>query len=494
MRICRLLSSTVCRCTMMAAFVGAISSPTAILAQVKDFPYDARVVSDEVFIRSGGGESFYPTQRLTRDARITVFRHDPGGWYMITPPEGAFSWIPARYVQRVSETEGVVQNVDEKGREANTPVFAGSDFGDDAYVYQVALRNGTRVHIKGQQILTTETGREDMFRIEPPKREFRWIPGSAVVPVDERVRVQHNSDPYAVPSNVERRAPGVATAQAEGGVTEVPPVSVPVTSRMVQLQNIRAERERLADIDRRFQEMLHREPSEWDLNTIESDYRSLQNSATHKPLAGQIELRFPAIQRYRQRKAEYDDFKRLTSETERKDSELLASGNLSNQMAFAPFSAGPEQFAAAGMAPQLSDNILFGDDSIIAQNPGPAPPETAGVTGPSVSFNGTTSAPFPLESAGTPDALAGAGGGRIDGRSRYVGAGVIQKTPGSEGADHYVLMTPSGRVLAHVTGTGDVSLEDYVGKQVGVHGRRFFKREINSDYIEISGLETVRLQ
>ncbi|MCA9058834.1 MAG: hypothetical protein KDA85_10050 [Planctomycetaceae bacterium] len=349
-----------------------------------------------------------------------------------------------------------------------------------------------------------------MFRIAPPQREFRWIPGSAVVPVDERLRLQHNNDPYAVPSNVtQRTTPGNNPQTAAiGGVTEVPPVNVPRTSRMVQLQNLRTEREQLADIDRRFREMLLHDPSQWDLNGIETSYRNLQKSVTHKPLAGQIELRYPAIERYRQRKAQFDDFKRLTSETERRDAELLASGNspFPGGGMLAGFSAGPEQFTVGSPAPQLSENVLFGDDSaMFAQTPADAADDSfsplipAESSGPFSGWadNGVASAAPSSPATGISPGTAGstlAGGTRVDGRTRYVGAGVIQRAPGEAESGDYVLMTPSGRVLAHVKGTGDVSLEEYVGHSVGVHGRRYFKSDINSDYIEISGLETVKLQ
>ena len=35
-------------------------------------------------------------------------RQDPGGWYMIDPPKGSFSWIPERFVKRINDTEGEV--------------------------------------------------------------------------------------------------------------------------------------------------------------------------------------------------------------------------------------------------------------------------------------------------------------------------------------------------------------------------------------------------
>ena len=71
--------------------------PSTSCAQIKEFPYEATVVAEEAYIRSGAGESYYPTQKLPRETTVIVHRHDPGGWYMIDPPQGSFSWIPERF-------------------------------------------------------------------------------------------------------------------------------------------------------------------------------------------------------------------------------------------------------------------------------------------------------------------------------------------------------------------------------------------------------------
>jgi len=66
--------------------------------QSRKFPYQAIITENETYIRSGPGSRYYPTARLSQGANVTVHRHDPGGWYMIAPPSGSFSWIRAEYV------------------------------------------------------------------------------------------------------------------------------------------------------------------------------------------------------------------------------------------------------------------------------------------------------------------------------------------------------------------------------------------------------------
>ena len=54
-------------------------------------------------------------------------------------------------------------------------------------------------------------------------------------------------------------------------------------------------------------------------------------------------------------------------------------------------------------------------------------------------------------------------------------------------------MSPAGKILADLKTTGSVSLDSYVGQQVGVQGTRFSEKE-KRDVIEVSALEPVQLR
>ena len=43
------------------------------------FPYRACALSDDVYVRSGPGQNYYPTDKLKRGQEVEVYRHDPGG-------------------------------------------------------------------------------------------------------------------------------------------------------------------------------------------------------------------------------------------------------------------------------------------------------------------------------------------------------------------------------------------------------------------------------
>ncbi len=457
--------------------------PSTSSAQIKEFPYEARVVAEEAFIRSGAGESYYPTQKLPRETTVTVHRHDPGGWYMIDPPQGSFSWIPERFVKRLSDTEGEVTD-------ENSAVWVGSDFGDEVSVFQRRMKAGEKVTILGQREIDTDSGIQSMLKIAPPARERRWIPGSAVVPADPLKRQQANTDPYAVPGNAKRPDGAIVTPKQtldsrtamHGGVSDVPEIGP--SEQLTRLQLMRGEQQRLASIDHRFREMILQNSSTWDLDAIESDYRSLQQSASHKPVSGQIDMRYPAIERYRRRLVQLQDVKQLTSRTEVRDAELLArhSGGTSGPGTPTPAlptqsiaSAGPESVQIAGQSQQLSDAFA----TFLAGAP-TAVPSAGDVI--AVGASGTDGSPPSTNvlPASSP-------------QNRYIGAGIVQRVAAEGQSSGFVLMTPSGRVLADLKPTGDVRLEAFVGQQVGVQGSRWSEND-KRDMIEVSALETVRIR
>jgi hypothetical protein len=434
-------------------------------AQVRKFPYQARVVVDQVHVHSGGGEDFYATQSLQKDAVVTVLRHDPGGWYMIQPPSGSFSWIKQKFVNKTSGSEGEVVGSD-------AVVFVGSEFGDEITVWQRKLNAGDKVKILGQREIDTLAGPQQMYRIAPPAREYRWIQGASLVPVDAKIRQQHDSDPWRLPSSIgsDQRSPQLRSSgqPSQGGDTTMP---VQPSRQLVRLQQIRSEQRQLRDIDERFRSMILGDQSGWDLNAIEADYRALQNEATYRPLSGQIDLRYPAIDRYRQRKAEIEDFKRLTSQTEKRDAELLAKRDEARSMT--------ASFAGFDGSLQL-DGLAAADEwTTEASNPFAEFEMNASMTTPSA----------PATTAQASQTI------NIPAGSRYIGAGILTRSDAQNGSSGYVLTNSAGKILAHVAPSGsDINLDSHVGQQVGLHGTRYFKDDIKSDYIEVSGLEQVRLR
>lgn len=446
-----MLKNLVC---IALAFISVTAS-----AQTRKFPYQAQITVDEVYVRSGGGEQFYPTTSLKRGSKVKVLRHDPGGWCMIEPPKGSFSWVPTRYVRSTSGASGEIID-------GNVVVFVGSGFGDETNVWQRRMQAGEKVTILGVQQVDTMSGPKEMYKIVPPAREFRWIPGSAIVPTDQAARERRDRNPYQVPSEIAERqnvAPVPSSVTASPSVTARPSRFSP-SQRLVKLKQIREEQRALQELDQRFRYMIMSAPAEWDLDKLEQDYLQLQSKSTYKPIAGQIDLRYPAIYRYRQRKAKLEDFNRMTSETEKRDAQLMAS-----------------QFGLPAPTVQSTPPLTSSVPSVAATN-----------FGPTVQFNPQGTTPSSLSIPGTV-ANSGTVSSGSAGNSKYIGAGYLQKR-GTDSAQQYLLTSPTGDVLARLTPDGTIDLDKFVGQSVGLQGKRWFDPELKTDRIEVSNLEPVNIR
>ena len=141
-------------------------------------PYNAKVVAERAFVRSGSGEPFYSTSALGRGSVVRVERQDPNGYCMVRPTRNCFSWVSTQYVRETESGKGVVVN-------SQAVVFVGSSLKATANVWQVRLKAGDAVKILGNQQVHTINGPMSAYRIEPPDGEYRWIRASALVPTDE---------------------------------------------------------------------------------------------------------------------------------------------------------------------------------------------------------------------------------------------------------------------------------------------------------------------
>jgi hypothetical protein len=155
------------RSVLLAAFsVGA-----------EEFPYKAYLNANDVYVRSGPGKNYYPTDKLQRGAEVEVYRHDPGGWYAIRPPEDSYSWIAGRQLNILEDNLAEVIRPD-------VVAYVGSKFSDVHDVRQVKLDQGELVEILGEKrFVSPDNGAaETWYKIAPPRGEFRWVFGRFVVP------------------------------------------------------------------------------------------------------------------------------------------------------------------------------------------------------------------------------------------------------------------------------------------------------------------------
>ena len=104
------------------------------------FPYKAYITADDVYVRSGPGENYYPTDKLKAGTEVEVYRHDPGGWFAIRPPKDSFSWVSSRHLQLDGNNLATV--TDER-----VAARVGSRMSDTRDVIQVRLHKGEVVEV-----------------------------------------------------------------------------------------------------------------------------------------------------------------------------------------------------------------------------------------------------------------------------------------------------------------------------------------------------------
>jgi SH3-like domain-containing protein len=136
-------------------------------AAQQTFPYTTIVASDDVYVRSGPGQNYYPTEKLRRGQSVEVYRHDPGGWCAIRPVEGSYSWVSGRFIKPIDDHVGVIVEDGVSSR-------VGSHFSDNRDVIQVRLQNGEEVAIL-ESPQQNSRGRDSWYKIAPPSGEFRWV-------------------------------------------------------------------------------------------------------------------------------------------------------------------------------------------------------------------------------------------------------------------------------------------------------------------------------
>ena len=215
-----LLAATLFCCTLTAS--------TSRGEQV--FPYKAFITADDVYVRSGPGQSYYPTDKLKASQEVEVYRHDPGGWYAIRPPEASFSWVSGRFLKPGVDNLAVVT-------EDRVAARVGSRFSDIREVIQVRLHQAEVVEVLEAKRSGSGPGTTPWYKIAPPSGEFRWVFGKYVDPdyPHDGVRKTQDIAESAIQINAAAVEPAVPSASAT--VTparqwEVAPVGSAITVRL----------------------------------------------------------------------------------------------------------------------------------------------------------------------------------------------------------------------------------------------------------------------
>ena len=411
-------------------------------AEPRTFPYEAVVSAELLYVRSGPGPKYYPTSKLRKGDRVLVQRHDPGGWFMIVPPPGSFSWIPSRYVKRIDNERGAVTT-------NNVVVRVGSFESDNTRdLFQRKLSEGDEVRILEEKVLQGDGGKsEAWFRIEPPKGEWRWVMGKHVAvvapgadpsagrddPFSDRVGDQVPASKPATkprtslkPSSTRpvRSTTSLVSAEydPDAHVSTAQGTQEPPERNLSKKQKQTAmdlEEEELMRLDNRLQGIFELPPLDWDFEPVVQDYKSLRERTKQETLQWMIDRRFELIEQKLRIKAQHLAIQKLGEETLRRDAELAAEQREHESRILGGPQKAPSQFDGAGIVQRSATNL-------------------------------------PL-------------------------------------APRYALVAPNGRVLAYLQPGSGVNLEPWVGRAAGIYGTRAYRQELKADLLVVSTLTPVRL-
>jgi len=393
---------------------------------------------------------------------------------MVKPPQGSFSWIRGDYVKRVGHNRGVLKKND-------VVVWVGSSIDDEENcdVKQRQLSTYDEVEILDEKTFHRDGRMVRMYKIKPPKGEYRWLPGRSVTSMNNVARRRQNQDPFTLHSHAQQSyddppenkdsTAGFSKRQKDSnvhkkGLVERKVVQTPdadaVRHSGPDLARLEADRRELKQLDAWFRKIIQQNTGEWDFDLLERDYLGLQASVAVPALASQIDMRLDALKRYQRIKDEYNEFRRLTSETSRREAELLTMQR--NQQ-----------------APVLAQRLPDKPQPPIMPIPEPIPePRQAGPR-------------LWQTNPGTPPAARSI----VHQVRRFDGAGIIQHTAStSPGTPRHVLLAPNGRILAYLQAEGGMNLDQFVKRSMGITGNRTYRNDLQTDFIVVRGLTPFRLQ
>ena len=287
------------------------------------FPYQTTVVSDDVYVRSGPGQNYYPTDKLKRGQEVEVYRHDPGGWCAIRPVDGSFTWVSGRFLK---PTEDHLAVVTEEGVSARV----GSRFSDIRDVVQVRLQKGEVVEIL-EGPAQSSRGSEGWFKIAPPSGEFRWVSakylstdyprdGVRKTPPPEKERPRHDrrTEDATADAPSGSSAPTIPAAALAGSESnEAAGESLRTRSsrpRSLTAEEYAAELER---VELELSVMVIEEPAVWSFDSLRERTNLLLDQAQTAVERGRARLLANKIARFDDIKQRQDAVLAMRSDTDR---------------------------------------------------------------------------------------------------------------------------------------------------------------------------------
>ncbi len=294
--------------------LAASTNLASLLAEEPQFPYAAYITADNVYIRSGPGQNYYPTDKLAAGAEVEVYRHDPGGWYAIRPPEGSFSWVSTRYLSPGDDNLAVVNG-------ENLAARVGSRFSDIKDIIQVRLLKAEVVEVLGAEM--DESGARRWYKIAPPSGEFRWVSGRYVdrKPVPIGVRQAGGADTSPLTAAPSRDAPADSVPEQDDAM-ELSASAPPRVATRYAPDGPRALgpeefRDELLQIDLELSAMVAEEPTVWHFDRLQLRAEQLLREAQTAVERGRARVLVDRISQFADLKRRHHEVAALREQTDR---------------------------------------------------------------------------------------------------------------------------------------------------------------------------------
>jgi uncharacterized protein YraI len=288
-----------------------------------EFPYVAYVNSADVYVRSGPGRDYYPTDKLQKGQKVEVYRHDPGGWYAIRPPRHSFSWVSSRHLDREGNRLATVNSPRVVAR-------VGSAFSDVRDVIQVRLDKGEKA-----ELVDPPASDSPWCKISPPSGEFRWVfskyvdrDGGALVARDEP-DASPSEESFETPA-AERPERGIRLASGsreDRATTDDPQARVSGAIQPPADSSPAAALQREIDrIEWELSVMAVEEISVWSFDNLQSRAEALLDEARTPLERGRVRVLLTKLARFEDIKQRYLAVRRVREGTDRTPSPLAGSG------------------------------------------------------------------------------------------------------------------------------------------------------------------------
>jgi hypothetical protein len=326
--------------------------------QAVEFPYTAYVTTDDVYVRSGPSEEYYPTDKLKTGTPVEIYRHDPGGWCAIRPPEGSFSWVSGRFLDK--------PNRDKVAKVASERVASrvGSRLSDTRDVIQVRLNKDEFVEVLGSE--TSPEGQDERitwYKIAPPSGEFRWIHGKYIDPDYQRSGLSKPPPKDRVAradADVPDEPPPPRRFTSSGSANEsplsstIPPrssaaagasgaLAPPPVFRTLSPEEVKRE---LEDLDVELSVMLAADPQSWNFDRLRPRAENLQAQAQAGVDRGKARILVGRIAKFEELKRRNDAVQMVRFDTERRSGPYVRLS--SNEPQVLPTSRGPQRYDGVG--------------------------------------------------------------------------------------------------------------------------------------------------